>query len=29
MMANNFRVPAADIDAIMDRALAQMVLFRR
>lgn len=29
MMANNFRVPAADIDAIMDRALAQVVLLRR
>ena len=29
MMANNFRVPAADIDAIMERALAHIVLFRR
>jgi D-alanyl-D-alanine carboxypeptidase/D-alanyl-D-alanine-endopeptidase (penicillin-binding protein 4) len=29
MLANNFRVPAADIDAIMDRALGHVVLFRR
>lgn len=29
MLANNFRVPAADIDAIMDRALSQVVEFRR
>ena len=29
MMANNFRVPAAEIDAVMERALTQVVLFRR
>jgi PBP4 family serine-type D-alanyl-D-alanine carboxypeptidase len=29
MMANNFRVPAADIDAVMERALNLVVLFQR
>jgi serine-type D-Ala-D-Ala carboxypeptidase/endopeptidase (penicillin-binding protein 4) len=29
MMANNFRVPAAEIDAVMERALNHVVLFRR
>jgi serine-type D-Ala-D-Ala carboxypeptidase/endopeptidase (penicillin-binding protein 4) len=29
MMANNFRVPAADIDAVMERALAHIILFRQ
>jgi D-alanyl-D-alanine carboxypeptidase/D-alanyl-D-alanine-endopeptidase (penicillin-binding protein 4) len=29
MMANNFRVPAADIDAVMERALNLIVLRRR
>jgi D-alanyl-D-alanine carboxypeptidase/D-alanyl-D-alanine-endopeptidase (penicillin-binding protein 4) len=29
MMANNFRVPASEIDAIMERALTHVVLFRR
>ncbi|HUE85013.1 MAG TPA: D-alanyl-D-alanine carboxypeptidase/D-alanyl-D-alanine-endopeptidase [Vicinamibacterales bacterium] len=29
MMANNFRVPAADIDAIMDRALGHVALLPR
>ncbi len=29
MMANNFRVPAAEIDAVMERALTEVVLFRR
>jgi D-alanyl-D-alanine carboxypeptidase/D-alanyl-D-alanine-endopeptidase (penicillin-binding protein 4) len=29
MMANNFRVPTVEIDAIMERALTHVVLFRR
>jgi D-alanyl-D-alanine carboxypeptidase/D-alanyl-D-alanine-endopeptidase (penicillin-binding protein 4) len=29
MMANNFRVPSAEIDAVMERALNHVVLFRR
>jgi D-alanyl-D-alanine carboxypeptidase/D-alanyl-D-alanine-endopeptidase (penicillin-binding protein 4) len=29
MMANNFRLPAADIDAVMERALSDVILLRR
>jgi hypothetical protein len=29
MMANNFRLPATDIDAVMERALSDVILLRR